>query len=61
MKISVKTTKPALISPNLQFGIVTIKNVLILDVLNAAAASYSLASVIESAVIKIINAWGKTQ
>ena len=57
----VKITKVALISPYLAPGRVTVKKVRSLLVLSAAAASYRRASEIDSAVTRIISAWGKVQ
>ena len=53
---SVKTMKPVLRIPYFAPGNVTVQNMRHLGVRKASAASYSLASAVESAVIKIISA-----
>ena len=53
---SVKTMKPVLRIPYFAPGSVTVQNMRHLGVRKASAASYSLASAVESAVIKIISA-----
>ena len=56
---SVKMTKPALITPYLAPGSVTVKNTRVLEAPRASAASYSRASAIDSAATRIISACGK--
>ena len=56
---SVKITKPALMTPYLAPGSVTVKNTRVLDAPNASAASYSRESAIDSAASRIIRACGK--
>ena len=56
---SVKMTKPALITPYFAPGSVTVKNIRVFDAPSASAASYSRASAIDSAAIRIISACGK--
>ena len=56
---SVKMTKPALITPYLAPGSVTVKKTRVFDAPSTSAASYSRPSAIDSAATRIINAWGK--
>ena len=56
---SVNTTKPALMTPYLAPGSVTVKNTRVFDAPSASAASYRRESAIDSAASRIISACGK--
>ena len=56
---SVKTTSAALMSPYLAPGSVMVRNLRRAEVPSASAASYSRASLADSAVTRIISACGK--